>query len=166
MVKDAMVLIHLSKISLLGKICDIFEVMIPELVYSETVEEGKKRKYPDAALIEEMIEEEKIRVKRVNKDEMVERAVNFNIQGGEAEAVALYWQENADLLATDDDNVRKKKDILDLKLIGTPALILRLYQEERIDKKKFKSSLERLRDIGWFSNSVIDKVLLEGGKNG
>lgn len=51
---------------------------------------------------------------------MIAKANAFNIQRGEAEAVALYWQEEADLLATDDDNVRRKKDALRIKTIGTP----------------------------------------------
>lgn len=166
-VKDAMVLIHLSKLTLLKKSCEfIGEVLIPKLVYKETVETGKEAKRADAVLIREVVESELIKVKEVGDKELIKRAEEFNIQSGEAEAVALYWEVNADLLATDDDNVRSKKEVLDLRLIGTPVLILKLYGEGEIGEEKFKGSLDRLREIGWFSNAVIDKVIERGEKYG
>lgn len=166
-VKDAMVLIHLSKLSLLETACDLLRnVIIPKKVYRETVRVGKKKDYPNAVLIEEIINKGKIKVKQVKKNGLIKRARSFNIQNGEAEALALYWEEDADSLATDDDNVRKKKNLLDLDLIGTPVIILKLYKHSMIKKKKFKSSLDKLRKIGWFSNAVIDKIRLEGEKNG
>ena len=162
-VKDSMVLIHLSKLTLLESSCELFErAVIPELVFKETVSEGKEEGYEDAVLIEEIVEKDLIEVKEVRDRELIERANDFNIQSGEAEAVALYWQEGADYMATDDDNVRKKQDILDLDLISTPSIILKLLEEGKIDEEKFRYSLDILRDIGWFSNTVIDKVLQMG----
>ncbi len=38
----------------------------------------------------------------------------------------LYWQESADFLATDDDNVREKRILLELDLIGAPVIIWKL----------------------------------------
>lgn len=164
-VKDAMVLIHLSKLTLLGKSCKLFKkVMIPELVRKETVEIEKEREYEDAVLIEETIQNGLIEVKNVQNKKFLDRAEKFNIQSGEAEAVALYWEVEADFLATDDDNVRDKRTILELDLIGTPVIILKLYENNSIKKEKFESSLDNLREIGWFSNAVIDKTLERGEK--
>lgn len=165
-VKDAMVLIHLSKITLLKKSCELFgSVIVPERVYEETVGKGKKKNYEDAALIEEIAEDDLIGIREVEKPKLIDRAEKFNIQAGEAKAVALYWQEEADLLATDDDNVRKKKTVLELDLIGTPVIIWKLLKSGRIEKKKFRESLDILSEIGWFSNAVLDKVLERGEKN-
>lgn len=159
-VKDAMVIIHLAKITLLEKSCDYFkDIIISKLVYEEAVEEGKK--YPEAIIIKELVEKSTIKVKKVGNKMLVNKANQFNIQRGEAESVALYWQEKADLLATDDDNVRKKSAILNLNIIGTPVIVLKLYKENMIDKEKFKQSISQLRKIGWFSNAVLDKVLME-----
>ena len=167
LVMDAMVLIHLSKLSLLENVCDYFrDVAIPILVYKEAVVKGKESNYEDAFLIDEVIDRGKIDVKEVKEEKLIDRADKFNIQSGEAHAVALYRQDNADYLATDDDNVRKKKIILDLNLIGTPVIILKLYRERRISKEKFKASLKKLREIGWFSTMIIDKILEEGEKYG
>lgn len=162
MVNDAMILIHLAKITLLETVCDFFEqAIIPEMVFGETVKTGKQKRYPDALLIKNMIKAGKIKVKKVNKKWLIKKANDFNIFGGEAEAAALYWQENADLIATDDDNVRNKKEVLEIKLIGTPAVILSLFRNKKIEAKKAESSINKLRKIGWFSSQVLDKVLME-----
>lgn len=163
-VKDAMVLIHLTKISLLKDTSEFLkEVIVPEKVKIETVDAGKKENYSDAILIEETIEQDYIEVLKVNEEELIERANKFNIYGGEAEAVALYWEKEADFIATDDDNVRKKEQLLDLRIIGTPAILLRLYESNKIKDTKLESSLYELKEIGWFSNSVLDKIRMEAG---
>ena len=160
-VKDAMVIIHLAKITLLEKSCAYFkQVMMPEEVHREILA-GKERGYEDAQVVEELVRAKKLGVKKVQDETLLKRAREFNLQRGEAEAVALYWQEKADFLASDDDSLRRKSVLLNLKLIGTPAIILKLYKEHLIDKGKLMQSLQELRKIGWFSSSVIDKVLLE-----
>lgn len=159
-VKDAVVIIHLAKITLLEKSCDYFnDVMISELVHKETV--GMEKDYPEVIVIKELVEKGKIKVKKIGDKMLLNKANQYNIQRGEAESVALYWQEKADLLATDDDNVRKKGTILDLKAIGTPVIIFKLYKKGVISEEKFKESILQLRKIGWFSNAVLDKVLME-----
>ena len=165
-VNDAMVLIHLAKITLLEKSCDYFgRIIIPELVFSETVKTGKEKGFEDAFLIGEIVNNGNIKVKKIKKKELLIKANNFNVFGGEAEAVALYWQEKADLIATDDDNVRSKKELLEINLIGTPAIILSLYNNKKIEKDKATQAINKLRKIGWFSNEVLDRILTEVEKN-
>jgi len=160
-VKDAMVVIHLAKITLLEKSCAHFKpVIIPEEVQQEILE-GRQKGYEDVKVVEELIVAGKLSVKRVRDRKLLKRAEEFNVQRGEAEALALYWQEKADYLASDDDNLRKKSTLLNLKIIGTPAIILKLYKEKLIEQSKLQGSLQALRKIGWFSNAVIDKILLE-----
>jgi len=160
-VKDTMVLIHLAKLSILEKSCNFFgDIIIPELVYQE-LKKGQKKGFPDAPVTLDLVKTGKIKIKKVMDPESIRRTHNFNIQGGEAECVALCWQEDADFLATDDDNVRKKKVLLQIDVIGTPAIILRLYQKRVINKDKIHNCIAELRKIGWFSNAVLDKVLLE-----
>jgi predicted nucleic acid-binding protein len=159
-----MVVIHLARITLLGKSCEYFKnVVIPRMVYDEILS-GKEKGYPEVKLIVDLIEAKKITVREVRNRMLVKKLREFNIERGEAESVALYWEEKADYLATDDDNVRKKSMVLNIKLIGTPAIILKLYKEKLIEKEKFEETLAELRKIGWFSDAVIDKVLMEGLK--
>lgn len=165
-VKDSMVLIHLAKITLLETACAYFgKVEIPEKVYNETVVAGKEKGHEDAVLIESAIKTGAIGVKKVQKPGLVKKANDFNIYGGEAEALALYWQEKAGLLATDDDNVRAKKEALGLRLIGTPAIIMRLFNGKKIGPEKARQSVAKLRKIGWFSGEVMDRILNGVEKN-
>lgn len=164
-VNDAMVLIHLARITVLESCCDFFgKVIIPPLVFKEVVIEGKNRGFADAVLVEEIINKNKIKVKKVVKRDLIVRANKFSIQGGEAEAVALYWQEQADLIASDDNSVRSKKSILGINLIGTPSMLLALFKNNKIKKSKLVQSINELRRIGWFSNALLDKILLEAEK--
>ena len=160
-VADTMVVIHLAKITLLEKSCQRFQrVLIPQEVHREILE-GEKKGYEDVKTVQELVRAGKVSVRRVRDKNLLKRAKEFNVQRGEAEALALYWQERADYLASDDDSLRKKSAALDLKLVGTPAMILTLYKEKLIDKHKLVESLRALRKIGWFSNAVLDKIFLE-----
>jgi predicted nucleic acid-binding protein len=162
LVKDSMVLIHLAKMSLLEKSCDFFgKVIVPQKVFEETVNAGKEKGFADAFLIEKTINNKKIAVIGIKKGELTRKANEFNIFGGEADAVALYWQERAGLLASDDDNVRSKKDALGINLIGTPAILLALYNKKAIDAEKALQSIQTLRKIGWFSSHILDKSIEE-----
>ncbi len=164
-IKDSMVLIHLAKITLLEKSCEYFKkIVIGEEVYKEILE-GKEKGYPDVEIIEKAIKNMGIDVKKVKDIKLLEKAKNYNLQGGEMESVALYWQEKADYLASDDDNVRKKAAVLNIKLIGTPSIILNLYKYKIIGRDKFVSGVLELKKIGWFNNSVIDKLILETRKD-
>ena len=156
-----MVLIHLAKITLLERSCEYFKkTIIPRKVYEEVIE-CKGKNFEDVKIITGLLEKGKIIVVEIKKDQLIKKAKELNIHGGEAEAVALYWQEKADYLATDDDNVRKKNIILNINIIGTPVMILKLYKKGLIDRNKFMDSVNKLRKIGWFSNAVLDKILLE-----
>lgn len=162
-IKDSMVLIHLAKATLLELSCDYFgNVFIPKKVKEEVIVQD----FPDSKIIESLINSRKINVKNVNNKSLIKKANEFNIQGGEAEALALYWELKADIIATDDDNVRKKQEILKLNLIGTPTILLKLYKEKRIDKIKIQESIKKIREIGWFANTVWDKIILEVNRDG
>ncbi|MEK6970872.1 MAG: hypothetical protein AABW68_04255 [archaeon] len=165
LIEDSMVLIHLAKLSLLELSCAHFgNVVISEMVLDETVTTGKEKGFPDSFLIEEMVHKKKVRVEKVINKELIERVNQFNVYGGEAESVALYWQEKADLLACDDDNVRSKKDVLGLSLIGTPVIILQLFRNKLISGEAVIESVSKLRKIGWFHSEVLDRVIREVNK--
>ena len=161
LILDTMVAIHLAKMTLLENACDHFKpVAIPHAVHDEILA-WRKKGYEDIRVVEALFKAGKLHRKRLRNKALLKRAWEFNVQRGEAEALAFYWQEKATYLASDDDNLRSKRLLLDVKLIGTPAIILTLYQAKRIDKDKLHDSLRELRKIGWFSSAVIDRILME-----
>jgi len=106
LIKDTMVLIHLAKTTTLEESCNYFqEVIIPEKVKQEVI----KEEHPETTIIKELISNNKIKVKTINNKDYYKRANELNIFRGEAEVVALAWEMSADAIATDDDNVRKKR---------------------------------------------------------
>lgn len=161
-VKDAVVLIHLAKTSLLEVSCDHFGITcIPPEVQQEVDTD-----HPDAFIIRALIKNGKIQVRKLQTRAHLARAHDLNIHRGEAAAVALCWELGADMLATDDDNVRRKRDLFGFQVIGTPVIILRLYQEKKIDKRKVLETVKTMRAIGWFNQTIWDKIVLEVTRNG
>ncbi len=166
-IKDSMVLINLAKINLLEKSCDYFKnVFIPIEVFNESVVKGKEKNLEEDYIIENLIKNKKIEIKNVKDKKLIKMSNEFNIYRGEAECLELYKQEKADLIISDDNNLRKKKKILETKIIGSLAVVLKLKRVNMIDHVKFRNSIEKMREIGWFSNALLDKVLMEGTKNG
>ena len=162
LIKDAMVLIHLAKTAILEESCIFFkEVTIPEKVKTEVLKEN----FPETKLIEQMITAQKIQVRSIENKELLNKVHQLNIQRGEAEVVALAWELHADTIATDDDNVRKKKHLLNLNIIGTPAILLTLFQQQQISKDKLYQTIKILRETAWFSSTIWDKIQMEVEKN-
>ncbi len=154
-----MVLIHLAKSGLLESSCQYFGyVTIPEAVFKETVEVGKQKGFPDANVIEQQIMSENIKVQKIKQKELITKANEFNIFDGEAEAVALYWQEKAELLATDDENVRNKKEILKISVVGTPAIIMEMFKAKKISGTEVHQAISILKKNAWFSTTTFDKM--------
>jgi len=125
---------------------------------------GEAQHPQDVKQLKTAIDRKLVRIKKIKDNKLIRRANEFNIYRGEAEAIALYWQEKASLLATDDDNVRKKKEALGISMIGTPSIMIKLFRNKKIDKKSYLASIRKLKEIGWFSSTVFDKMLLEAQK--
>jgi len=55
--------------------------------------------------------------------------------------------------------------LLEINIIGTPSIILTLFNSRKIGAEKAKQAINNLRKIGWFSSEVLDKILMEVEKN-
>ena len=155
-VKDSMILIHLAKMHILTDSCQHFgEVIIPKKVHEEAVINGKKKGHPDALIIEQTINSNLIKIRQIENKNKVDNLRLFGLHLGEAEAVALYFQENAQFLATDDDTCRKNRIILGINIIGSPAIVLILFRKALITGKKAIDCVSALETIGWFDAEVM-----------
>lgn len=160
-VADSMVLIHLAKVTLLESLCECCEVKISKKVYQETT----MGEFPDAMICKNLVGKNKITVMEASA-KIVNELKKFGIVKGEAEAAALFKEGRADIIATDDDVVRKNSAVLDLKLIGTPALIKWMFRKKKISGDKAVKSLSELKKIGWFEAGMIDRIIVEVEKYG
>lgn len=158
-IKDSMILIHLAKMQILTDSCRHFgKVMIPTKVYEETVVNGKEKGHPDALIIERTITSDLIKIKEIKNKKKVDELKIFGLHLGEAEAVVLYFQEQAQFLATDDDTCRRNRIILEINIIGSPAIVLTLLRKGVITKQKAMDCVYALETIGWFGIEIINEM--------
>jgi len=157
-----MVTIHLAKLSILRQLTDMFnEVIVPRKVFEETIMKGCEKGYPDSIIAEKLVKKGLIKVAAPSNEQALKELEVFGLREGEAEAVALYFQEKADRIASDNSTVRKNRLILNLNLIGTPALVYALFKKGVIRKAKAVDCLVELKKIGWFKPEIIDSIIKE-----
>jgi predicted nucleic acid-binding protein len=161
-VKDSMVLIHLALVGVLRDACIMFgRVIISSAVHNEVVERGIETGHSDAYLVQKLETEEFIHVVAVSDMTLMGELNKYGLEGGELESVTLYLQEKADLIASNDDKVRRLRLILDLDLISSPEIIFIMAKKGVITKDNAIDCLSELKRIGWFSHNVIDVIIKE-----
>ncbi len=160
-IADASSLILLEKIALLDTLLEhSMKFIIPKEVHKEAVDKGKMRKYPDAFNLEEKIQNGKITVKDVeDKGRVKSLMASFKIETGEAEAISLFQQERADLLATDDRLAINACRALSIPTSGSAAFITHSFEQGFINKGQGVQMLEILAKAGRYKSDIIFKAL-------
>lgn len=157
---NSSILIALSAIgqlNLLRKRCEGAELLIPKAVWREVVEEGKGQ--PGA---QEVATADWIKVEVV-KSQALLKLLLTQLDWGEAEAITLAQEKEADLVFLDEKEARELAERLGLRLLGTVGLLIWAKREgligsvqEQLDalqeKAGFRLSLElynwALREAG------------------
>ncbi|MBM3282476.1 MAG: hypothetical protein FJY86_04025 [Candidatus Diapherotrites archaeon] len=158
-ISDSSSLILITKAGLLSIVCKDFRVEIPEKVYEETVIAGKELQRVDAFKIDEAIQSDSIKVKKIKPDttsKMSSQLDEFNLGDGEKEAILLYQQENALVLLIDDRQGIKMAKLLNINWTTTPKLIVGLTKTSRISKR---NGLEALRVVQLQGRYSLDFIL-------
>lgn len=166
-VKDSMILIHLAVGGVLREACIMFgEVIIPHAVHKEVVERGIETQHAGAHIVQKLEKEGHIKVVAVTQTTLIDEMKNYGLRGGELETVVLYFQEKADLIASNDDKVRRLRLVLNLDLISSPEIVFMLVKNGVIAKQRAVECLDELKRIGWFSRNVLDSIIAEVEKLG
>ena len=157
-VSNSTPLIHLARIGQLDLLRDFFgKVMIPPAVYEECVVQGKA--YRDAQLIAQA---EWLEIKPVSDSHLV-ILLNAELDRGEAEAIALALQQEADLLLLGDSEGRHKARLYGLKYTGTVGILLKAKHNGKLPL--LRSALDDLQSTGfWLDNRLYQKLLQEAGE--
>jgi predicted nucleic acid-binding protein len=114
---DASPLIAFSICDKLDLLDTLFkEVVIPEMVYTEVSPEGK----PEASKIAAWAQG---KIQKAGKQSLFQ-VVNLNLDAGESEAIALYWEKSADFLLIDEQRGRRLATQSGIKIIGTLGILL------------------------------------------
>lgn len=154
-VSNSTPLIFLAKMGKIQLLQNLFEnVLIPREVYSEVVEQGKKRSYSDSLLIEELVRKGFIVTKNVD----ITVLKDANIEEGEKAAISLAVKENIKDILIDEAKVRRMAEFLGLRPRGTLWILSRAYEENLVSKEEFKTSIFELLGKGY---RIKEEILVE-----
>jgi len=156
-VSDSSILIHLSRMGELKLLKEIFgKIIVPKAVYKECTVENK-------AGSEEIRNSEWIEVREI-EDQNLKKVLRTLLDEGEAEAITLALEIDADLVLLDETEARRIAKNLGLKVTGTVGTLLKAKKLGLIDD--LKKEIELLRETGfWISDDLVRKILSEEGES-
>ena len=155
---DSSTLILLAKVELLDAFLDDYKkvVMIPQEVNEECC--SRKNSF-DALLIRKRIEEKKIKTARIHNIELCERFIkDFSIDRGEAEALVLFLEKKALLLAVDDKNAIKACKILKIPFASALTILVRLVARGVIESDDARKKIDILAKYGRYKHTMIKEA--------
>lgn len=159
-VSNASPLINLARIGRLLLLRDLYgQLTIPEAVWNEVVIEDK-----DQPGVSEIEAATWIRRKVVTDNQLV-RILQQDLDDGEAEAIALAVEEEADLLLMDERIGRESANHLGLRYVGLVGVLVEAKSKALV--REIKPLLDALRDIAGFrlSEDLYSRVLKDQGEN-
>lgn len=168
-VSDSSTLIHLARIGRLALLKDMVgTVAIPTAVWREIVLEGKDR--PGAKDVQVANADGWIQVSEPSNHHLL-RILKNELDEGEAEAIALAIEQQAELLLIDESEGRRIAGLYDLPKTGVIGILIRAKLDGRI--ASLRQELDALREDGrfWIAKPLYRRALQEvdeneGGKDG
>jgi predicted nucleic acid-binding protein len=157
LVFDSTPLIYLTRSSLAELLKEISQPKFTTTgVFEEVVHEGKKKRAPEASLLETLFKEEIIKVHKIsNKEylnyvkEMASESEMQPLHEAEAEVLCLTKELNGIAIA-DDQVARSVARILGIELHGTGYILGKIFVTGKIDKEKLIEKVKEMRDSGWY----------------
>ncbi len=150
---DASTLILLAKIELIGKLAKETDIVITETVEREAT---IKKDTFDSKLIRSLIDEGSISVELVEKNSIIEDLMrDFNMDKGEASALALYQEREGELLATDDGQLIKAAKVLGIPFASSVVFLIRANHKGLLEEDMALEKLRKLEKYGWYKERII-----------
>lgn len=144
-------IIALLKIGKLHILKDLYgEILIPMEVFKE-IEAGKNKE-----IYTDLIKIEWIKIEKINNEKSL--TYFLDLDKGEAEAIVLATEKEADLIILDESLGRFHAKHAGLKVTGTIGILLKAKQLKHI--AEIKPLLDTLRANNvWLSDSFVNKAL-------
>jgi hypothetical protein len=168
LISNASPLILFAKINEIDLLLNVFEeLIIHEEVYNEIVK-GKEFDSPDAFIIENLVNEGKIKLSNLSEDgkEIYKNIIKRyrSLDAGEAATIALVLQRRENRVLIDESMARKVSRLMGLKPIGSLGVALTAYKKGIVDEKKLREVIRKMVSTDFrVSAAVIEKfwTLLE-----
>ena len=157
-IPDSSVLIALASIGKLDLIPEVLSegnVIIPEAVHREVVEEGKGRQGAEEVRNADWISSREV------SDRSQVKLLKAQLDVGEAQVIALADEINADLLLLDEKEAREIAREMGLRVLGTVGILIRAKKGSIIDS--LRKELDNLRNDANFriGQTLYEKALAE-----
>ena len=135
------------------------EVLIPRAVLEELrVEEN----LPGSKGVRDAIKAGWIRIEAVKQDPLV-TAMQRDLDKGEAEAIALAIQVNAEWVLMDERDGKKAARSMKLKVIGVLGILLKARRGGRL--RSLKQAMDRLREkAGFYVREDLSSAIIREGE--
>jgi len=147
-VSNASPMIYAAKIGFLKSLGKLYgKILIPPAVYDEVVEKGVEKKAADALVLEKAVKEGQLQVVELNERSKAEIKVLTKMMGisaGEAEAIVLARQEEADMLLIDERSGTLTARVWGLKTVGLLGVIIEAMYKGIITFEELKTYYNRL----------------------
>ena len=155
-VADASSLILLAKCGVLRDYSRRVDLQVPHQVIDEVASAPLVLRYADAALVARLVDQGSVRVVEV----VSRRSLPLALGDGEAAAIRLLLQVDADLLLSDDGRAIRTCRILGLPFTTSPRVVVDLYRQGVIRLAKARTALETLSVAGRYGRDVIAAALV------
>jgi len=160
-ISDSTDLISLSKIGFLDFLKELFEeIIIPKEVYNETIILGRISGKSDILSIERLIEQKFITIKEPKSIIEIE-----SLDKGEKECISLCKELDIDTILIDETEGFNISEMLNLLPIRTTSILTIFLDNKIINLDKYKISLKKIIENGYFLDALTYERLLEIGKN-
>lgn len=134
------------------------QIIIPTAVYNEVVIIGKEKKYAESFIIEKMVKNGEIIVKKV---EYYDKSLYPFLGEGEIEAIELAKIEEK-IVLIDDKKARNVAEFLNVKFQTTIITIFELLLTKYINLPEYKSNIAKLAEEAWISADIIQRFIDKG----
>ena len=156
-VADSSALILLAKCGLLDVLCRAHQVLVPSSVVAEVASEELVEKYPDAALIADLIASEQM---AIQEPEEFGVQLRVALDQGETDAILLARELQEVVLATDDRKAIRTARFLNIPFIITPRIVIDLFKANQVPVEDARKAIEKLKVFGRYSRDIIADALL------
>jgi len=159
-VANASPLIALAKIERFSLLKRLFgEILVPNAVWQEVVVQGAGRPASEQVVV---AERNRWCRRQVVKDDLAVRVLRATLGSGEAEAIVLAQEIEAEWVLLDDDLARSHANNIGLLVKGTAGVLLAGYNAGFLDD--LGAALDELRVRGfWLSDRIYHAILTAAG---
>lgn len=154
LVSNTSTLVLLAKIGCLEEFIKVSPLIeIPSQVKREALFEADSYY---ARLIGKLIDNKKIKVTPANKNILSRVISEFNLDEGEAAAFAIFDKGRHNAILTDDGELIKLCKLEKTPFLCAMAVIIRLFEKNRLSREITIEKLEELYRIGRYSKNLYE----------